>query len=152
MICVHQPAKGNNLPSFRTAMARKDNGDVIKAFHRLTEAAEEYVNRSPQVKRIQVQRSTLLDAISNAQLVLSVHRLPEESASERTKTASKGTTTHMLEKKLKNTRAAFHQLERRLRPVSTELEALHVQAQKAKDLLDRALAEQANDDQDDPNE
>ena len=131
-------------------MARKDNNDVLKAFHRLTEAAEEYVNRSPQVKRIQTQRSTLLDAISNAQLVLSVHRLPEESASERSKSASKESSNHILEQKLKHTRAAFRQLERRLHPVSTELEALHIRAQKAKDLLDRALAEQQK--QTDPEE
>src|SRR5512133_1553258 len=102
-------------------MARKDNNDVLKAFHRLTEAAEEYVNRSPQVKRIQTQRSTLLDAISNAQLVLSVHRLPEDSASERSKSASKESSNHILEQKLKHTRAAFRQLVRRLHPVSTEL-------------------------------
>ena len=123
-------------------MARKDNHDVIKAFHRLTEAAEEYVNRSPQMKRIQTQRSTLLDAISNAQLVLSVHRLPQESSNERSKSVSEGSTRHVLEKQLKETRSAFHQLERRLRPVSSELEALHMRAQRAKDMLDRALVEQ----------
>ena len=127
-------------------MARQDNNDVLKAFHRLTEAAEEYVNRSPQVKRIQTQRSTLLDAISNAQLVLSVHRLPEESANERSRNASRESTTHALQKKLNDTRAAFHRLERRLRPVSSELEALHLRAQKAKHLLDRALAEQQEQD------
>ena len=98
------------------------------------------------MKRIQTQRSTLLDAISNAQLVLSVHRLPEESASERSKRASKESSTAALEKKLNDTRAAFHQLERRLRPVSSELEALHMRAQKAKNLLDRALAEQQEQD------
>lgn len=129
-------------------MARKDNDDVIKAFHRLTEAAEDYVNRSPQVKRIQTQRSTLLDAISNAQLVLSVHRLPEESPSERSKAASaasKQSGRSFLEEKLKNTRAGFHQMERRLRPLSSELQALQTRAEKAKDLLDRALAEQQHD-------
>ena len=129
-------------------MARKDNDDVIKAFHRLTEAAEDYVNRSPQVKRMQSQRSTLLDAISNAQLVLSVHRLPEESPSERSKAASaasKESGRHFLEEKLKNTRAAFHQMQRRLRPLSSELQALQTRAEKAKDLLDRALAEQQHD-------
>lgn len=68
---------------FSVTMARKHNHDVIKAFHRLTDAAEAYVNRSPRVKRIQAERSTLLDAIANAQLVLSVHQLPKETASER---------------------------------------------------------------------
>ena len=126
-------------------MARKENDDVIKAFYRLTEAAEDYVNRSPQVKRIQIQRSMLLDAISNAQLILSVRRLPDDSAKERWNSASKERPTRALEKKLKDARAAFHQLEQRLCPVSRELEAIHTRTQKAKDLLDRALAEQATD-------
>ena len=39
-------------------MTGTDNHDVIKAFHRLTDAAEAYVNRSPRVKRIQVERSS----------------------------------------------------------------------------------------------
>jgi hypothetical protein len=34
-------------------MKRKENQDLIKAFQRLTDAAEAYVNRSPRVKRIQ---------------------------------------------------------------------------------------------------
>jgi hypothetical protein len=67
-------------------MKRKENHDVIKAFHRLTDAAEEYVNRSPRVKRIQEQRTALLDAIANAQLILSVQHLPKESSSERSST------------------------------------------------------------------
>ena len=46
--------------------------------------------------------------------------------------------------------SAFHQLERRLQPVSTELEALHIRAQKAKDLLDRALSEDGQDDDEEP--
>ena len=131
-------------------MARKNNEEVIKAFHRLTEAAEEYVNRSPQVKRIQTQRSTLLDAISNAQLVLSVHRLPAEPTNERSKSAPQTNTSHVLEKKLKDTRAAFHQLERRLRPISSELEAVQMRAQKAKDLLDRALSDHGQDGDEEP--
>jgi hypothetical protein len=61
-------------------MARKDTHDVITAIRRLTDAAEECVNRSPRVKRIQDQRSALLDAIADAQLALSVHRLPKEPA------------------------------------------------------------------------
>jgi hypothetical protein len=46
------------------AMKRKDNHDVVNAFHRLTDAAEQHVNRFPRLKRIQEQRSVLLDAIS----------------------------------------------------------------------------------------
>jgi small-conductance mechanosensitive channel len=120
-------------------MARKDNHDVIKAFHRLTDAAEAYVNRSPRVKRIQSHRSDLLDAIANAQLILSVHQLPKEARSERSTKSHKDESRPLLEKELKETRATLHQLARRLRPVTHELEALQTGAQKAKDLLNRAL-------------
>lgn len=120
-------------------MARKNNHDVIKAFHRLTDAAEAYVNRSPRVKRIQAERSTLLDAIANAQLVLSVHQLPKETASERPTKLRKDNSRALLEKELKETRATLHRLARRLRPVSHELEALQTRAKKVNDLLDRAL-------------
>jgi hypothetical protein len=59
-------------PDANEPMKRKENHDLIKAFHRLTDAAEQYVNRSPRVKRIQEQRSALLEAIGHAQLILSV--------------------------------------------------------------------------------
>jgi hypothetical protein len=127
-------------------MARKDNHDVITAFHRLTEAAEEYVNRSPRVKRLQTQRSTLLDAIANAQLVLSVHRLPQEPVSERPGRSPTDKGRVLLEKEVKNVRAALQQLQRRLEPVSSELETLHTRAQRAKDLLVKALGKQEQDD------
>jgi hypothetical protein len=121
-------------------MARKDNHEVIKAFHRLTDAAEAYVNRSPRVKRIQTERSTLLDAIANAQLVLSVHQFPKETAGERPTQSPKDTSRPLLEKELKQTRATLHDLIRRLKPLSDELEALRTRAHKATDLLNRALA------------
>lgn len=81
-------------------MKRKDNHDVVKAFHRLTGAAEQYVNRSPRVKRIQEQRSVLLDAIANAQFILSVHQLPKESSRERPSSATDNRTSQ-LEKEVK---------------------------------------------------
>jgi predicted nucleic acid-binding Zn-ribbon protein len=118
-------------------MKRKDNPDLIKAFHRLTDAAEAYVNRSPRVKRIQEQRSALLDAIADAQLFLSVHQLPKESSSERS--GSKDNRTPMLERELKSLQHTFEALDRNLRPVSMELEALQQRAGKAKALLESAL-------------
>jgi len=63
-------------------MTRHDSKDVITAFGRLTDAAEDYVNRAPMVRRIQDQRTALLEAIGDAQLVLSVHGLPPEPAGE----------------------------------------------------------------------
>jgi len=47
-----------------------------------------------------------------------------------------------LKKHLKRTQAQLHELEHRLRPLSTELETLEQGVQKAKTLLDRALAKQ----------
>jgi len=41
--------------------------------------AERFVNRSPQWKRIEAERRELLEAITQAQLVLSIHRLPDKT-------------------------------------------------------------------------
>jgi chromosome segregation ATPase len=122
-------------------MTRHDTKDVIIAFRRLTDAAEDYVNRSPRVKRIQDQRTALLEAIGDAQLVLSVHALPKEPAGERAQPSSKAR-ADAVDKHLKRTQAQLHELEHRLRPLSTELEALEQGVQNAKTLLDRALAKQ----------
>jgi chromosome segregation ATPase len=118
-------------------MNRKDNHDVIQAFHRLTNAAEEYVNRSPRVKRIQEQRSALLDAIANAQLILSVHQLPTEPSRELP--SPKDKKRSILESEVKAMRDRLKALNRNLLPVSTELEALQERAAKAKTLLGSAL-------------
>lgn len=124
-------------------MKQKENHDLIKAFNRLTEAAEEYVNRSPRVKRIQEQRSALLDAIAHAQLLLSVHQLPKESSSERQ--SAKDTRAPMLEKELKRIQNTFKDFDRSLRPVSVELEALQERAGKARALLESVLAKHRQD-------
>lgn len=122
-------------------MRRKDNRDVVNALHRLTEAGEAFVNRSPRLKRIEGQRSALLDAIADAQLVLSVHRLPEEHARSSTSPKEQHSTS-FIEKRLKKT---LDELERCLRPIGPELEAIQTRAQKAKDLLDGALAKHRDD-------
>jgi chromosome segregation ATPase len=127
-------------------MKRKENADVIKAFHRLTEAAETYVNRAPRVKRIQEQRSALLDAIADAQLVLSVHQLPKELPSERS--SPKDNKTPKLEFEVKALRQALNALDKNLRPVATELESLQQRAGKARMLLDTALTKHRSEDND----
>jgi hypothetical protein len=55
-----------------------NNRDVVRAFQRLTNAADDFVNRAPRVKRIEAERAALLDAITHAELVLSVHQLPND--------------------------------------------------------------------------
>ena len=122
-------------------MRRKDNHDVINALYRLTEAGEAFVNRSPRLKRMEDQRSALLDAIADGQLVLSVHRLPEEHAPSSTPPKEQHSTS-FIEKRSKKT---LDELERSLRPIGPELEAIQTRAQKAKDLLDGALAKHRDD-------
>ena len=49
--------------------------DPWEALLAITEAAERFVNRSPRSKRLEAERQALLDAIRQAQLILSVKRL-----------------------------------------------------------------------------
>jgi small-conductance mechanosensitive channel len=119
-------------------MKRKEDHDVLRAFQRLASAAEEFVNRAPRVKRIQAERSSLLDAITDAQLVLSVHRLPQGKEQEPTSVSSSKSTS-LLEKQIQRSKATLNELERRLRPLTVELEEIQAKAQRAKALLDTAL-------------
>jgi hypothetical protein len=67
-------------------MKRQRSQDLWDAVLVLTDAAERFVNRSPRLKRLEGERQALLDAITQAQLILSVKRLPtwsKEPAQER---------------------------------------------------------------------
>jgi hypothetical protein len=66
-------------------MKRQRSQDLWDAFLVLTDAAERFVNRSPRSTRLEGERQALLDAIRQAQLILSVKRLPtsNEPAQER---------------------------------------------------------------------
>lgn len=67
-------------------MKRQRSHHLWDAVLALTDAAERFVNRSPRSKRLEGERQALLDAIRQAQLILSVKRLPtlsKESAQER---------------------------------------------------------------------
>ena len=57
-------------------MKRQQPHDPWEALLVITEAAERFVNRSPRSKRLEAERQALLDAIRQAQLILSVKRLP----------------------------------------------------------------------------
>jgi hypothetical protein len=60
-------------------MKRTTLHEMVKALRDITNSAEQFVNRAPQSKRLATERQALLDAITTAQLVLSVHqRLPDE--------------------------------------------------------------------------
>ena len=120
-------------------MKRKDDHDVVRTFQRLASAAEEFVNRAPRVKRIQAERSSLLETITDAQLVLSVHRIPQDKEQE-SKPATKPKRTSLLEEQLQRSKATLTELARRLRPLRVELEGLQSRVQHAQALLEKALA------------
>jgi hypothetical protein len=52
-----------------------DPADVVQTLHNLTDAAETFVNRVPRLKKNEAERQALLDAITRAQLILSVRRV-----------------------------------------------------------------------------
>jgi hypothetical protein len=122
-------------------MKRQEEQNLVGAFRHLAETAEQYVNRSPKAKRIQTERAALLDAIAEAQLVLSIHRLPQTTAKESAHTSSASDNKPLLEEELKKAQAALRALEHRLRPLSIELEQLERSALNAQGLLKSALAD-----------
>lgn len=129
-------------------MDRQSNAagrDLIEALHRLTNAAEVFVNRSPKVKRLEAERSALLDAIAAAQLTLSVRRLPKETRSERPASPSDSKHRARLEAALKQAEARMTELQRALRPLSGELEALKAGADRAKALLHKMETSEPQD-------
>ena len=50
-------------------MKRRPSHDVGEAFHRVTDAAENFVNRSPRSKRLETERQALLDAIRRGEVL-----------------------------------------------------------------------------------
>ncbi|HEX6948867.1 MAG TPA: hypothetical protein VF127_04660 [Nitrospira sp.] len=47
---------------------------MVDTLTKLMDAAEQFVNRAPRLKRNAVEHQALLDAITHAQLILSVRR------------------------------------------------------------------------------
>lgn len=45
---------------------------LVEALEQLTDAAEQFVNRVPRLRKHEIERQALLDAITQAQLILSV--------------------------------------------------------------------------------
>jgi hypothetical protein len=68
--------------------------ETWEAFLGITNAAERFVNRSPRSKRLEGERQALLDAIRQAQLVLSVKRMPTLSEHKRASVANLAGQTH----------------------------------------------------------
>jgi len=50
-----------------------DEAGILETLEHLTDAAERFVNRVPRLRKHEAERQVLLDAITRAQLTLSVH-------------------------------------------------------------------------------
>jgi len=124
----------------------KADSDLIEACRRLAETAETFVNRAPRQKRIEAERSALFDALSHAQLVLSVARLPHEVDKGPSKRERHQGQTRELEDRLEQSQAdlaksrqALEQLDWLMQPVATTLDELRDTTQKAHTVLKTAL-------------
>ena len=125
---------------------RTASPDVRQACQRLAETAEAFVNRAPRQKRLEAERSALFDALSHAQLVLSVTRLPQETNSGPSKKEKLQRDTRGLEDQLKQSRAdlaksqqALEQLDWLIEPVATTLDELQEKAKRARTIVKTAL-------------
>lgn len=56
--------------------ASQNDAGLAESLQNLTEAAERFLSVVPRWKRVESERDALLDAITRAQLLLSVERLP----------------------------------------------------------------------------
>jgi predicted KAP-like P-loop ATPase len=130
---------------------RKSAGpDLVQACQRLAETAETFVNRAPRQKRLEAERSALFDALSHAQLVLSVTRLPQASEKDASTRQKPERETRGLEEQLKQSQAelvksqqALAQLDWLIAPVATTLFDLQDKANRAQTVVKTALTSPA---------
>lgn len=120
--------------------------DLIEACWRLAETANAFVNRAPRQKRLEAERSALFDALSHAQLVLSVTRVPGKTGKDPSKREKSDRVAGGLEDRLKQSMAdlaksqhTLEQLDYLMEPVTTKLDDLQDQAKKVQTVLKTAL-------------
>lgn len=130
----------------RKPSRNNDHPDLVQACRRLAETAENFVNRAPRQKRTEAERSALFDALSHAQLVLSVIRLPHETGKGSSKRGKQQEQTGELEDQLKQSQAesarsrhALEQLDWLIQPMAITLDELQDKAKKAQTVLETAL-------------
>jgi hypothetical protein len=126
--------------------AKDASPDLIQACQRLAETAEIFANRAPRQKRLETERSALFDALSHAQLVLSVTRLPQQIDKGSSKRQKPQWDTKGLEEQLKQSQAelvksqhALEQLDGLIQPVATTLDELQEKAKRAQTIVKTAL-------------
>lgn len=125
---------------------RNGSPDLVQACRRLAETAETFVNRAPRQKRLEAERSALFDALSHAQLVLSLTRLPQETDKKSLTRGKPHRETRGLEDQLKYSQAelaksqhALKQLDWLIQPVTTTLDELQDKAKQAQTVVRTAL-------------
>lgn len=79
-------------PRRRQARSRKPDsaragaqGEMGRTLQTLMEAAERFVNGAARSKKLEAERNALLDAITQAQWLLSVEQIPAQQAAARRK-------------------------------------------------------------------
>ncbi|HEX5545007.1 MAG TPA: hypothetical protein VFX10_05870 [Nitrospira sp.] len=124
-------------------MSRHTTDELAAAFRRLADTAETFVNRAPKQKRLDAERSALLDAISHAQLVLSVYRIPNKTAADKSSMSHSPKNNAWSEKRSQKLQEQVRQLELRLETETGEREALQQKVKKAKDILESTSTQPA---------
>lgn len=124
-------------------MERHETEELVIATLRLAEKAEAFVNRAPRQKRMDAERSALLDAISHAQLVLSVHRISNNRENRHSRPAQSRKHRVDCGKQLQRTKEKAKQLELRLEAMTIERATFQERVGKAKGLLETATKQPA---------
>ncbi len=126
--------------------ARHGSPDLVQACRRLVETAETFVNRAPRQKRLEAERAALFDALSHAQLVLSVTRLPQETDKKSLTREKPHRETRGLKDQLKHSQTelatsqhALEQLDWLIQPVTTTLDELQDKAKQVQTVVKTAL-------------
>lgn len=127
-------------------LAKYSNHDLVQACHSLADAAESFVNRAPRQKRLETEREALFDALSHAQLVLSVNQIPRKTDEGPSKRERILRETKEVENRLKHSqgelvksRHVLEQLEGLLNPVKASLDKLQDKTQQAQTIVKAAL-------------
>jgi hypothetical protein len=127
-------------------MKRKTNDDdAVATFQRLMTAAEAFVNRAPKAKRMEAERTALVDAIADAQLRLSLRRLPPPRTPSRAKGG--GEDVGRLKRDLQTADRRIAAMGRELHTLKTHIETLRESAENAESVLNRTLAESKDNDE-----
>ena len=127
------------------ASKKHDGRDFVDVVLRLAAAAEEYVNRSPKVTRLEAQRTALLDALADVQLQLSVHQLPSVTDREPAGKPARHEQTAALEAELKQSQTRLKELKRRLRPLTAQLDEVVLQIKDVNASLEQVLEKPSRD-------